>query len=576
MGAQQSVERKLRQARAQPYNDSTLRQLDNIFCQNPDNAHDGVWNVVRTPGIERRRGRRDVRQRYDQARQSVHLALAASHGHLVGSSDTKNGRKSASANEDDENPTWVNCVGEQENSPLVIVKPESLQQLVAILADAYHLRQRVRAVGSGHSFSDITNSTNAVLVDMTLLKRISMVDNGEDGIVGITKPLTASFALPTDQPSSSGSPQTTTTNRSRRLARVQAGITIRELNDELDNRGLALPNMGAYDGQTIAGVMSTGTHGSGIAFGPMASLVRAIVLVADNGTVYQIEPASPKVGKGPLSDPAAYPRTIDGLPAVLQQDDNWFRTALVSMGCIGVIYSYVIEVTEAFNVHELRSATRWDEVRKQLLPELWAPIAPAVAGAEHFELVLNPYMLWAHNSCIRVERNRVTASTKPSGARKDWFSTLLEQFGIYSIPHLLGVLNRFPAINPIVINRAITTLVESGPYVDKSFRVFNLGPANSIKAMAIELHCDATQCVPIIDKLLEVFQDEAMRREYYMTGPLGIRFIAASDAFLAPEAGRMTCAIELDMLVGVETGAKLAKDIKERMCTDRTDSPRVH
>lgn len=246
------------------------------------------------------------------------------------------------------------------------------------------------------------------------------------------------------------------------------------------------------------------------------------------------------------------------------------------MGCVGVIYSYVIEVTEAFNVHELRSATRWDEVRKELLPALWAPVAPAVAGADHFELVLNPYMWWSHNSCVRVERNRVTADTKPSGARKDWLSTLLEQFGIHSIPHLLGVLNRFPAISPIAINRAIATLVESGPYVDKSFRVFNLGPANSIKAMAIELHCDATQCVPIIDKLLDVFRDEAKRHEYYMTGPLGIRFIGASDAFLAPQAGRMTCAIELDMLVGVETGARLARDIKERMCTDSIDSPRIH
>ncbi|CAK7229458.1 hypothetical protein SBRCBS47491_007252 [Sporothrix bragantina] len=351
MGAQQSVERQLRHARSQPYNDNTLKQLDKVFCQNPDSAHDGVWNVVRVPGIERRRGGRDSRRRYNQARQSVHLALAASHGHLVGSSDAKNGPKNHSANDSDDSPTWVNCVGEQENTPRVIVKPESLQQLVAILVDALHLKQRVRAVGSGHSFSDITNCTDAVLVDMSLLKRMSMVDNGEDGIVAITKPLPVDHSLgpPTAE---------VVTNRSRKLARVQAGIKIHELNDELDNRGLALPNMGAYDGQTIAGVMSTGTHGSGIAFGPMASLVRAIVLVAGDGTVYQIEPVSPNVGKGPLSDPAAFPRTVDGLPVVLRQNDDWFRTVLVSMGCVGVIYSYVIEVTEAFNVHELRSATR--------------------------------------------------------------------------------------------------------------------------------------------------------------------------------------------------------------------------
>ncbi|ERT03305.1 hypothetical protein HMPREF1624_01614 [Sporothrix schenckii ATCC 58251] len=577
MGNQHSVERQLRHARGKPVNEKTLKELDKVFCQNPENAHDGVWNVVRDPGVEHRRRGRDAKQRYVQARQAVHLSLAASHGHLIGSSEAKNGHKIASNDQAADKPTWVNCVGEQANRPLVIVKPESLQQLVAVLADAHSLQQRVRAVGSGHSFSDITYSTDAMLVDMTLLKRVAMVDNGEEGIVSTTKPVQVKAnKAERGVPGPAGDALLTASNRSRNLARVQAGVTIRELNEELDNRGLALPNMGAFDGQTVAGVMSTGTHGSGIGFGPMCSLVRAIVLVVADGTVYQIEPASSHVGKGPLSDPAAFPRTIDGLPVVLRQDNDWFRTALVSMGCVGVIYSYVIDVTEAFHVRELRSATRWDDVRKELLPELWTPVAPAVAVAHHFELVLNPYMWWSHNSCVRVERNRVTAETQPSGARKDWLSTLLEQFGIHSIPHLLGVLKRFPAISPIAINRAIATLVESGPYVDKSFRVFNLGPANSIKAMAIELHCDAKQCVPVIDKLLDVFRDEAKRHEYYMTGPLGIRFIGASDAFLAPQAGRMTCAIELDMLVGVETGAKLAQDIKERMCTDSIDSPRLH
>ncbi|CAK7265411.1 hypothetical protein SEPCBS57363_001569 [Sporothrix epigloea] len=362
MGAQQSVERQLRHARDQPYNDNTLKQLDKVFCQNPDSAHDGVWNVVRSSGMERRRGGRDSRQRYDQARQSVHLALASSQGHLVGSSDAKNGPKGHSINDNSKSPAWVNCVGEQENTPLVVVKPESLQQLVAVVADAHRLHRRLRAVGSGHSFSDITDSTNAVLLDMSLLKRISMVDNGEDGIVGITRPLPGQVS-PTGLSETTNHPSNVplaevSINRSRKLARVQAGIKICELNDELDNRGLALPNMGAYDGQTIAGVMSTGTHGSGIAFGPMASLVRAIVLVAEDGKVYQIEPASQSVGKGPLSNTASFPRTIDGLPVILRQNDNWFRTVLVSMGCVGVIYSYVIEVTDAFNIHELRSATR--------------------------------------------------------------------------------------------------------------------------------------------------------------------------------------------------------------------------
>ena len=48
--------------------------------------------------------------------------------------------------------------------------------------------------------------------------------------------------------------------------------------------------MGGYDGQTFAGVMSTATHGSGVAFGPLASFVRSIDLVAAGGVVHRIEP----------------------------------------------------------------------------------------------------------------------------------------------------------------------------------------------------------------------------------------------------------------------------------------------
>ena len=103
--AQKSVEWKLRHARGKPPNDRTLRQLDRVFAENPDNVYDGIWNVVRKPGVEPRRRGRDAKKRDDQARESVRLALQASHGHLVGSSDAKNGTGNAdAAGQDAENP----------------------------------------------------------------------------------------------------------------------------------------------------------------------------------------------------------------------------------------------------------------------------------------------------------------------------------------------------------------------------------------------------------------------------------------------------------------------------------------
>jgi len=449
---------------------------------------------------------------------------------------------SLSLSQVDKDPDWVNCVGEQRCTPLKKLKPQNLSDLVALINEAREAKQRVRAVGSGHAFADVARTDGAVLVNPVLLNDVREADKSQlrPEAQGLT------------------------------LVHVQAGITVRAFKEELDNRGLALINMGGYDGQTLAGTLSTGTHGSGVAYGPLASFARAIVLVAETGTVYQIEPAAG------VTDPARFPGVLDGVPVTLKQDDEWYRAAQVAMGCLGVVFAYLYEVTPAFSLREQRTSTTWREVRALLAPELWSPVPPAVAAVDHFELVLNPYNLLFRNACVRVERTRLGGDVAPSGQRKDWLAALLEQASIHSAPDLVALLNKVPFLSPLVIDQAIMTLVYQGAYIDQSFRVFSLGAANEIKAMALELHCDARQTVPVIDRLLDVFQREALRSLWYMAGPLGVRFVRASDAFLAPQAGRLTCTIELDMLVGVESGRALAGRVKEALCTDDAASVRVH
>jgi len=441
---------------------------------------------------------------------------------------------------------WVNSVGEQRCTPLKKVKPETLQELVTVINDAREKKQRVRAVGSGHAFSDVARTDDAVLVDLVLLNDIDAID------AGTLRPHARALAP--------------------RLLQVQAGVMLRALKTELENRGLALVNMGGYDGQKLGGTLSTGTHGSGITFGPMASQARAIVLVAETGVVYQIEPG----GEKGVTDPSKFTGVIEGVPVVLKQDDDWFRAAQVAMGCLGVIYGYIFEVAEAFVVKEQRRSTTWEEIKPELAPAKWHPVAPIVAAVDHFELVLNPYTRWFRNACVKVERTRLPNDTPTSGERQDWLEALLQQVAIQKAPDLVAFLSKIPFISPLVIDQAIMTLVYDEPYIDKSYNVFSLGSANEIKGMALELHCDARQCVPTIDKLLGVFQEQALKYMWYMAGPLGIRFVAPSDAFLAPQAGRMTCTIELAMLVGLETGKDLAKRVKERMCTEDVSSVRVH
>ena len=110
----------------------------------------------------------------------------------------------------------------------------------------------MRAVGSGHSWSDVALTTGYLLRPERLNRPLEITGN---------------------------------------LVRVEAGMRLRELNRHLDDNGLALSNMGGYDAQTVAGVMSTSTHGSGIEFGPIADSVRSLDLVASGGRVIRIERA---------------------------------------------------------------------------------------------------------------------------------------------------------------------------------------------------------------------------------------------------------------------------------------------
>src|SRR5262249_52526187 len=160
------------------------------------------------------------------------------------------------------------------------------------------------------------------------------------------------------------------------LVRCEAGIRIRELNTALHERHLALPNMGGFDEQTVAGVMSTATHGSGIAFGPIASFVMSMDVVDGTGRVVRLER-----GGGP---PGAVRCAGRYRPWRLVQDDEWFDAAVVGLGCMGVVYAVTLGVQKAYWLKEVRTCTTWSKVKTQLTHA-------ALASHRHYELLFNPH-----------------------------------------------------------------------------------------------------------------------------------------------------------------------------------------
>jgi hypothetical protein len=423
---------------------------------------------------------------------------------------------------------WRNDTGNQRIYPLREVTPRSLDELREAVREAEGDGLTVRAVGSGHSWSDVA-LTEGVLVQPT----------------GLDQPLDLEEQL-LRVPATTPTGADELAGDSVTLVRVQAGIRIAELNAYLESRKLALPNMGGFDGQTVAGVISTSTHGSGIGFGPLSDLVRSLDIVGPEGVVHRIEPAD-----GP-TDPDAYRR--EHPERQLRQDEEWFDAAVVGVGCMGLIYAVILAVRPLFYLREVRTLSTWSKVREELRR------GEALKENAHYELLFNPYPDESGEiEMLVTTRNPIPPSEYRRDHRRSR-SLLMELTARFPLTPLLINLavGLFPRISPFLLRQALKALVNDD-YVNISYRVFNIGAANYLPAYSCEIGVPADE--PRLNLAVEKIVEVAGRRrdlgEVFHSSPISLRFVKASDAYLSMMQGRDTVMIELIMATHTVGGMEL-------------------
>lgn len=195
-------------------------------------------------------------------------------------------------------PAWSNWAGQQHCSPATIARPRHETDLARDLVDAVAAGQVIRAVGSGHSFTDAC-VTDGCQVDLSLMDKVIDVD------------------------------------RSSGLVRVQAGIPLHRLTAALHAHGLALENQGDIDRQTISGATATATHGTGLRFRNLSSgIVGARIALAD-GTIRELS---------------------------LPGDADLLRAVRVSVGALGVITELTLQTVPAFRLRKVEEPRPLDEL----------------------------------------------------------------------------------------------------------------------------------------------------------------------------------------------------------------------
>ena len=422
---------------------------------------------------------------------------------------------------------WSNCIGNQRVFPLHIFRPTTLAEVIAIVRRAEGENRRVRAVGSGHSFSDIA-LTDDFLIDTHGLKRV----------------------LKLDSDSLKASAQT--------LVEVECGITIADVNDRLDEMGLALINMGAHTAQTVVGALSTSTHGSGVSLGSAASFVRSIAVVASEGKVYRIEPADG------ITDPEKFKSRHSDIE--LRQDDDWFNSVVIGLGCMGVAYSVTIQVREKYWLRETRTLSKWSQVKSDLLK------GDVLRENRHYEVLINPYKLNGDHTCLVTARNETSETLDPSPEREHR-SPLSVGFSFLPRPliRLFGALEslklrHLPGSAPRTIENSIKALVDV-EYVAKSYTVLDLGAPNYVAGYSSELGLpvDDHSYIAAAEKIIEIAERNRAGKNVYHTVPFSLRFVAKDDLYFSMMYGRDTCMIEVPMVYPTTGGLEILRAIEEAL-----------
>ena len=267
--------------------------------------------------------------------------------------------------------TWTNWSGLSTAHPMGELTPHDARDVVDAVLSARHQYLVVKMPGTGHSFTDIA------LTDGLLLRPDSL-----RGVVGV--------------------------DRDAMTITVLAGTPLHELNAALEKLGLSLHNMGDIDEQTIAGAISTGTHGTGGRVASLSAQVAGLEMVTGDGTL---------------------------LRADAEENPDVLALARIGLGALGILTSVTLRVEPLFTLAAHEAPMRWDEALDRF---------DELAGSnEHFEMYWFPHT----DRLLTKRNNRSLEPAEPLSRFRAWLDDEFLSNRVF------GWSNRLTNLRPALVPR---------------------------------------------------------------------------------------------------------------------------
>jgi L-gulono-1,4-lactone dehydrogenase len=349
---------------------------------------------------------------------------------------------------------WTNWAG-TVSAEVSVESPATVAELQQVVARAAAAGTRVKPIGAGHSFTAI-GETDGVQVRL-------------DRLAGVLR-----------------------ADRETGLVTALAGTRLRDLNEALWHLGLSMSNLGDIDVQSIAGAISTGTHGTGAKLGGLATQVRALRLVLADGTLCDVDAAA---------------------------DPDLFAAARVGLGALGVIATVTLQCEPAFALAAAEGPASLDAVLERL--------DGLVDDNDHFEFYWFPHTRRA----LTKRNNRVPlgAGLRPVGRLRHFVDDELLSNTVFD------ALNKVTTWRPGAIprvNEFAARALAARDYVDRSYKVFASPRHVVFREMEYAVPRAA---VPHVLAEIEAYLARSGERVGF---PIEVRFAAADDIWLSTANGR--------------------------------------
>ncbi len=359
------------------------------------------------------------------------------------------------------NKIWSNWSGSVTFTPKQIFYPKSIEEVILIVRRTKLAGKYLRVVGSGYSFSPLVQ-TDQILLSLQMLEGIENINEAEHTVT------------------------------------VFAGTKLKDLAEALATSGYAVENFGDSNELTIAGALSSGTHGTGVQFGILSTVVVTIWIITAEGKLVECSE---------------------------DKNEDLFRAAQLSLGLLGIIIKITLRIVPMYRLHLLTYQMDFD----QCITE----IENLRVENRNFGFLWFPYTK-------TVQVRTMNESTEEKSEENIWRNLKTSAFETWLFSLLSTICTWFPKLCKSIGNFSAKT-IPSIEKIDDSHKIF-------FARRSVRFH-EMEYFVPIehFEAVVREIEETIEREQFNVHFPLEYRFVKGDEIWLSPAYQQDSVAIAVHM-----------------------------